>query len=333
MLRRLAAPVFVLAALATAPAAAGDGPMPYAMRNGGGVLAAGGGTRFVAVGADTDTSLAVVQTSDGTVVRSVDLPGMWGVPVVTYSQSGEGLSTDGATLVLGDVVHAYPRIHSAFLVLDAKSLQIRRTITLPGDFAFDALSPDGSRLYLIQHRDAFDATKYVVRAYDVAAGRLLPGRIADRTQKGWVMQGFPMARATSADGRMVYTLYQNPGGYPFVHALDTVRGVAHCVGLPWKGDQNGFWNMRLSLRDGGRTLAVHWLSGRAWLTVDTSTWRIAPDRRAGVPWAWIAAGAAFLGGIAVLALVLRRRRGRKELERELAQLLRAPQRDVALTRD
>ena len=52
----------------------------------------------------------------------------------------------------------------------------------------------------------------------------MPGRIADKTQKGWVMQGWPTARATTADGRWVYTLYSNPGGYPFVHALDTVRG-------------------------------------------------------------------------------------------------------------
>ena len=59
------------------------------------------------------------------------------------------------------------------------------------------------------------------------ANRLLPGRIADRTQRSWVMQGSAVTRTTSEDGRWVYTLYTNPGGYPFVHALDTVRGVAH----------------------------------------------------------------------------------------------------------
>ena len=48
------------------------------------------------------------------------------------------------------------------------------------------------------------------------------------------MDGYPLTRVTSADGRWVYTLYQNGGvgGYPFVHALDTVRGVAHCIGVP-----------------------------------------------------------------------------------------------------
>ena len=72
-----------------------------------------------------------------------------------------------------------------------------------------------------------------MRAYDLATHTLLPGRIADKTQKSWVMQGWAVSRATTADGRWDYTLYANPGGYPFIHALDTVRGVAHCIGLPW----------------------------------------------------------------------------------------------------
>ena len=45
------------------------------------------------------------------------------------------------------------------------------------------------------------------------------------------MQGFPAKRTASKDGRWVYTMYANPNGYPFVHALDTVNGVAHCVGF------------------------------------------------------------------------------------------------------
>jgi hypothetical protein len=109
----------------------------------------------------------------------------------------------------------------------------------------------------------------------------------------------------------VYTLYQNPGGFPFVHALDTVRGVAHCIGLPWRGNQNGFYNMRVSLRNGDRTLAVHWLSGRRWLVVNTHSWRIAPDER-GFPWLWIAV--AIVGSAAVVAEgLLLLRRGRREV--------------------
>jgi len=159
---------------------------------------------------------------------------------------------------------------------------------------------------------------------------LLPGRIADRTQKSWVMQGYPMARTTSANRRWVYTLYSNPGGYPFVHALDTQRGVAHCIGLPWKGSQNGFYNLRLSLRSNDRTLAVHWLSGRPWLAVDTSTWRIAQDHRSGLPWLGIGAGCAAALAAAAAFLLLRRRRRAEELDQELSELLRLPDREVVV---
>jgi hypothetical protein len=107
-----------------------------------------------------------------------------------------------------------------------------------------------------------------------------------------------------------------------VHALDTVRGVAHCVGLPWHGSQNSFYNMRLSLRSGDRSLAVHWLSGRPWLRVDTSSWAVAPDRSPGLPWVGIgAAGAAVLLAGAALPLVRRRRRA-AALEQGLGELLR-----------
>src|SRR5204863_3136361 len=115
---------------------------------------------------------------------------------------------------------------------------------------------------------------------------------------GWVMQGSPVARATSAGGRWVYTLYANPGGYPFVHALDTVRGRAHCVGVPWTGKQDALWKMRLHLSDRGRTLRLDRASGRPYLAIATGTWRIShPAAAAGsgshFPW-WIVAAAGAL---------------------------------------
>ena len=153
-----------------------------------------------------------------------------------------------------------------------------------------------------------DLSRYVVRAYDVEQRRLLPGRIADRTQRSWVMQGYAMTRTTSGDGRWAYTLYQNPGGYPFIHALDTVRGVAHCIGIPWKGsDQSALWNIRMTLGDGGSKLAVHWKSGRPFLTVDTSTWRVSAAGRS-FAWTAVAAGIAAAVALAALALFLLRRR-------------------------
>jgi hypothetical protein len=334
MLRRFVFALIALSALSAAPAAAAGGPMPVALQGGAGVVSPDGGVRYVAVATNGgwDTSLERVGTDGGIVEGVSDLTGSWGVPVVTsYGGAGGGLSEDGKTLVLGDanVNQTYPRTSSQFVVIDTTTLQARRTITLKGDFTFDALSPDAGRLYLVQHVDANDLSRYIVRAYDLRTGRLLPGRIADHAQKSWVMKGFAVSRATSAGGRWVYTLYQNPGGFPFVHALDTVRGVAHCVGLPWRGNQNGFYNMRVSLRDGDRTLAVHWLSGRRWLAVDTRSRRISNDTR-GFPWLGVAAGAVGASALAAVALGLLRRRRRQEFEQELVDLIGVPQRHVVI---
>jgi hypothetical protein len=192
-------------------------------------------------------------------------------------------------------------------------------MALDGRFAYDALSPDGKTLYLVQYVDPVNISRYVVRAYDLEDHRLLPGRIADKTQLGWAMEGFAVTRATSDDGRWVYTLFMRPGGYPFIHALDAVNGTAHCIGLPWHGrDQGALAAMRMTLVNGGTALALHWKSGRPWLTVQTGTWRITHARPGGFAWAWTigGAGAAVLLVLAAGLVVLLRRRGATRARKE-----------------
>src|ERR1700712_2365158 len=98
MSHRLAVAALVLFALAAVPVAAADGPMPSAQQGGTGVLANDGLTRWVAVNSaeQVSTALESITTDGGVVDRSIDVPGSWGIPVVTYSGSqGEGLSRDG----------------------------------------------------------------------------------------------------------------------------------------------------------------------------------------------------------------------------------------------
>jgi hypothetical protein len=302
--RRLVIALCALAVLAVAPAAQASGVVVGAIQGGSGVLSPDGTLRYVALGAGSHTAVEAVGTADGVVARSADLYGSWGIPAIALDGTNGGLSRDGHTLILGSTNFGPS---SDFLVLDARTLNTTDSFSLNGLFGFDALSPDGTTVYLIHTLSLANADRYVVRAYDLRTHKLLPGRIADRTQKSWVMQGYPETRATSADGRWQYTLYQNPGGYPFVHALDTVDGVAHCIGLPFTGDQSVLFNMRLTLRDGGRTLAVHWRSGRPWVNVALGSWRISHPG-SGFPWLW--AGLGLGGGLALLAaagLLLRRR--------------------------
>jgi hypothetical protein len=323
MLRRVCICLAVVAALSAAPAAAGDGPL-FTTQGGEGVLTSDGTLRFVTLGVanGTRTELEAIQTKDGVVRQTLDLTESWGTP---YIPSGTaGLSHDGRTLVLASTTYGSP---SKFLVLDPRTLRIKNWLILKGTYSYDAMSPDGKRLYLIEYTQAKygDLTHYVVRGYDVEQNKLLPGRIADRTQKSWVMDGSPMTRTTSADGRWVYTLYMNPGGFPFIHALDTVRGVAHCVGLPIQ-NQNGLYNIVLSLH--GRTLAVHWKSGRPYFVVNTATWRVSPDHGAGFPWLWVTTGVVGAVTLAGVAAFLLRRRRREEFEQELVDLLGRTKREV-----
>jgi hypothetical protein len=316
-----------VAALVTAPAALADGPPPLVTSGGGGVATRDGAFHYVAVpDGSRRTLLEKVEVSNSQLNWWIPLEGSWGTPQLAYGEStGQGLSWDGRTLVLSSLSGPYAS-PSKFLIVNLKQFRVVRTITLRGSFSFDALSPDASRLYLIQYTRAQtgNLSHYIVRGYDLRTNRLLPGRIADRTQKGWVMKGSPLTRTWSAYGRWVYTLYENPGGYPFIHALDTRRGVAHCIQLPWEEDrsQAPLYNLVLDASNDGRALAVHRKNGSPWMRIAVGGWQVS-EARSAFPWAWVGAGIG--GGLAIIAaagaaLLLRRRR-REELDQHHGQEL------------
>jgi hypothetical protein len=309
----------VVGALVAAPAALADGG-PFLVTQGGtgAVSPVHPGLHYVTVHDGSDrTLLEMVDVLHGGVYGSAGLHGSWGTPLIGYS-IGEGLSRDGRTLILASTAGPYAS-PSTFLVVDARHLTAIRTIVLRGTFAFDALSPDASRMYLIQytHAAANDLKHYIVRAYDMRSNRLLPGKIADRSEDEQTMAGTAVTRTTSANGRWVDTLYQKPSGEPFVHALDTVAGAAYCVDLP---KNRGLYNIVLSLRDHGRTLAVHWRSGRPWVNVATGSWNISYPS-AGFPWAWVGAGIGGAVAFAAAGALLLRRRRSEELQEHARQEL------------
>lgn len=202
---------------------------------------------------------------------SVTLNGDWGFPFVTLHEDVGGLSADGRTLVLaqGNVAHPGGDLakKSAFAVLGTKPLHVRTVFTVKGDFGFDALSPHGSTLYLIEHVPGKNLFRYRVRAYDLSAGRLLPEAVADKRQQSWNMEGYPVSRASTANGGWVYTLYSNGNNYPFVHALDAVHRTAVCVGIPWKwttaADQNAIARATLKIVGGKLSVGSRFVLDRA----------------------------------------------------------------------
>lgn len=196
-----------------------------------GVATPDGASRYVTLRAGPTTVLARVAQQGGRVEASRSLRGVFTIPAVAYDGSPDGLSADGRTLVLIAPRAGFPRARTTLVALDAARLRVRRTIALRGDFSFDALSPDGSRLFLIQYVSRTDPTRYRVRAYDLRSGRLLPKPVVDPREPDEAMHGRPLTRATSPDGRWAYTLYDAGGGTPFVHALDTAAATARCIDL------------------------------------------------------------------------------------------------------
>jgi hypothetical protein len=272
MVRRLGSCLVVLVALAAASTALAAFPGPYGLQGGQGILSNDGAVRFIAMKSDGGTLIKAISTEDGTVLRSRTLDGQLGIPTLQYGKPGEGMSRDGKTFVVETAGFADA---SRFLLVSTGDLSTVDSFTLNGTYAFDALSPNGSMMYLIQHQTTQDVERYIVRGYNLRTHTLLPRRIADKTQSSWVMQGWAVTRATSPSGRWIYTLYANPGGYPFVHALDTVNAVAHCVGLPWpatNGEQGAVFNFKLGLK--GHMLAVRYQGGDIYRTINTTSWKV-----------------------------------------------------------
>jgi hypothetical protein len=246
--------------------------------------------RYVALAGAGGTVVERIRVDGGTIEAVRRLPGELGVPVAAYDGTTTGLSADGRTLVLASALPDRRPWRTRLVVLDTDRLRVRDRIVLRGATMVDALSPDGRWLYLTRYGS--DLTGYEVRAYDLAAGRLLRKPIVDPREPDEAMQGLPVARSMSPDGRWAYTLYMRPVGEPFVHALDTRGRTAACIDLPMLEGVD-LTGMHLQVREGGATLAVASDAGPRAL-IDTHSWAVRrpaapPARRpaptdGGFPW-------------------------------------------------
>jgi hypothetical protein len=267
--------VVTTAAIGTAAAWAA-GIAPGTMTGGPGVADLRAGVRYVAVPSSRGTTVQAIGSRDGRVVRSRLLRGSYGVPLVTFSGAAGGLSHDGRTLVLEGVrtsrQQQYLRSRSRFVALRARSLKPSRVIVLRGDLSFDALSPGGRRLFLIQHAWAGNVARYAVRVYDLHTGRLAQRAVVDKDEPN--MAGLPMRRATGPGSRWVYTLYNEAGGGFFVHALDTVGVRAVCIDLPATADLEAIGRAHLVADPGGRRLDVVGSNGKVLYSIDLTTFKV-----------------------------------------------------------
>ena len=259
-----------LAAVVAAGSAAGAGPSPGVVFGSPGVVSHDGKVRYLALRAGGGTLVEAVATRSGVVRRSRFLRGVFGIPLVAYDNSTGGLSRDGRRLVV--YAPAGGRATTRFVVLDPRTLKVRSRFALQGDFGFDALSPTGSLMYLIQLKGGNGSgLDYDVRALDVAAGRLFPGAIVDRREPDEKMTGIPLTRVGSDDASWAYTLYSRSAGGAFVHALHTTAREAFCIDLRLGIADDRLGSVRMRLR--GNALQLR-LRGKTIATIDIRTFEV-----------------------------------------------------------
>jgi hypothetical protein len=272
MLRLIAFAVVPLALATSAALAAKGGPSPGVVIGWDGAVDGASGVRYVALPAATTTAVAAVRTRDGRVLRYATIRGAFGVPLVAFDGTTEGISRDGKTLVLADLGASEKQ--TSFAVLRTATLRLKQAITLPGRWSYDALSPDGRTLYAIQYLGSGPTPRYQVRSVSLITGKPVGAAIIDKREPDEEMNGSPWARARSANGAWAYTLYAKPNGTGFVHALDTSGRRAFCVDLPWRTSAQRLAAVRLSLADGGRSLVLAKRGGNRLAVVDTATFKV-----------------------------------------------------------
>jgi hypothetical protein len=261
----------LVCAAAASASALGAGPDPGVAQSGSGLKL--GKVLYLAVREGGQTIVQRIDRSSGRVLRQVTVPGSFGFPRVAYDNTIEGLAANGRTLVLAQPRTVQFRKSSSFAVIDVSTLRLRKIVKLRGDFSFDALSPNGTSLYLIEHVTAQDALRYRVRAYDLAAGRLLKKMVTDKRRWQSVMQGIPLARAHSTDKSWAFTLYGG-GSSLFVHSLDTRKGYAVCIDLPQRLARLDMSKVRMQMQGAARLVIKYGAFRRTLAVLDTNRFRV-----------------------------------------------------------
>ena len=176
------------------------------------------------------TTVLVTDANTGKTLRILTLPGTYST--AGYDYTNAVISFDGHWLALREQQNS--TVQSVFAFINTLNGQVQ-TITLQGQFNLDAISPDGSRLYVLQQLNDV-AGHYYVRLYEVHQHQLHPGVISDKSDiNDPRMIGSGLTRQVANDGTRDYTLYiDTRSNIAFIHALPLTNDfyLAKCINLP-----------------------------------------------------------------------------------------------------
>jgi DNA-binding beta-propeller fold protein YncE len=212
---------------------------------------------FIVTQLTGSAQLKAIDPASGQTIAQTTIPAGYALPNIAFQGPTAGLSPNGQWLALTSQTQpSAGAINTNFLVGSSALTGSFKTITVKGDFVFDALSNDGKSLYLIQKMK--DPNHYQVRLYDVAAGSLMPQVVIDKREPSEPMNGIRGDSVADPAGNYVYTVYIRQAG-PFIHALPLDQPIAWCVDLPSKAPNNveQQFHWALALSHDGRIYAVN----------------------------------------------------------------------------
>jgi hypothetical protein len=241
------------------------------VRSLGRAVASPDGSVYYTLDSASPSTLRWVDAKTGRTISQIGLGGLY-----SFADERElgptGLSPNGRWLVLPGEGGA----SSSFAVIDTGLVKLTAVAQVPGSFAYDAISDDGTSLYLIERitpQAARDlglntAYGYRVRVYDVPAAKLSETLVVDvkiaaqttgdnaETRIDGIMNGIYQSSVPSRDGLWNFSFYYNPNRGPFIHVLHLNSRSAFCIlDLPIvSGGYEKRLGWSLALTPSGRTL-------------------------------------------------------------------------------
>jgi len=210
----------------------------------GRAVASPDGSVYYALDGGSPPALQWIDAKTGRAITRLSLPGQFAFADES-APAPTGLSPNGRWLVLVGPSGAT----STFAVIDTALLKLAAAAEVPGAFTYDAISDDGSSLYLTERIGPDTARtlglnaaySYRVRVYDVPSAKLSETLVVDvklasqttennaATRLDGIMNGIYQSSVPSRDGQWNFSFYYNPARGPFIHVLHLNSRNAFCI--------------------------------------------------------------------------------------------------------
>ena len=215
------------------------------VRSIGRAVASPDGSIYYALEGSAPTTLRWTDAKTGRAITQLTLAGAYAF-ANEAGPAPAGFSPNGRWLVLVGESGA----KSSFAIVDTSLVRLAAFAEVPGPFTYDAISDDGSSLYLIERITPEAARQlpgvnatygYRVRVYDVPAGKMSETLVVDvklaaqtdgnnaETRLDGIMSGIYQSSVPSRDGRWNFSFYYNPTRGPFIHVLHLDSRSAFCI--------------------------------------------------------------------------------------------------------